>query len=147
MASPATIFENDMFNAAWQMFCTNIGNGNDAELQANLPQTIITRIQDSYSNLTGGSVFPILDQDRNVIRFTKNSVAVSTASIPTVATPASVSSADTHGRKSKAKVPRPPNSFILYRQHYHPIIKEQIPGIANNDICKSLHITRKNCIH
>lgn len=36
-----------------------------------------------------------------------------------------------------AKVPRPPNSFILYRQHHHPIIKAQHPDYHNNRICKS----------
>ncbi|RMZ78557.1 hypothetical protein DV737_g3840, partial [Chaetothyriales sp. CBS 132003] len=34
----------------------------------------------------------------------------------------------------KAKVPRPPNSFILYRQEYHPKLKAQNPGLHNNDI-------------
>lgn len=34
------------------------------------------------------------------------------------------------------KIPRPPNAFILYRQHYHPIIKAQNPQLHNNDICK-----------
>lgn len=35
-----------------------------------------------------------------------------------------------------AKVPRPPNAFILYRQHHHPKIKEAYPDFQNNDICK-----------
>ena len=39
--------------------------------------------------------------------------------------------------KRAPKIPRPPNSFILYRQHYHPLIKESNPGIHNNEICKS----------
>jgi len=36
-----------------------------------------------------------------------------------------------------AKVPRPPNAFILYRQHHHPIVKKQNPNIHNNQICES----------
>ena len=36
----------------------------------------------------------------------------------------------------QAKIPRPPNAFILYRQRHHPIIKEQYPGYSNNRICK-----------
>ncbi|KAK9601303.1 hypothetical protein V6Z92_001352 [Aspergillus fumigatus] len=32
------------------------------------------------------------------------------------------------------KVPRPPNAFILYRQHHHPKIKEAYPDYSNNDI-------------
>jgi len=35
-----------------------------------------------------------------------------------------------------SKVPRPPNAFIIYRQHHHPTIKAQNPGVHNNQICK-----------
>jgi hypothetical protein len=43
--------------------------------------------------------------------------------------------------EKKAKIPRPPNAFILYRQHYHPIIKDASPGIHNNVICMYLHFS------
>ncbi|KAL3472665.1 hypothetical protein BJX99DRAFT_272793 [Aspergillus californicus] len=33
-----------------------------------------------------------------------------------------------------AKIPRPPNAFILYRQHHHPRIKEACPDLSNNEI-------------
>ena len=36
----------------------------------------------------------------------------------------------------KSKVPRPPNAFILYRQHHHPIIKDENPNMHNNQICE-----------
>lgn len=36
----------------------------------------------------------------------------------------------------KDKVPRPPNSFIIYRQEWHPKIVKQHPGVHNNEICK-----------
>ena len=36
----------------------------------------------------------------------------------------------------KAKVPRPPNAFILYRQHHHPLIKAKNPDMHNNQICE-----------
>ncbi len=36
----------------------------------------------------------------------------------------------------KEKVPRPPNAFILYRQHHHPILKKANPALHNNDICE-----------
>lgn len=35
------------------------------------------------------------------------------------------------------KVPRPPNAFILYRQHHHPLVKAAHPEYHNNDICMS----------
>ncbi|KAI9747771.1 MAG: hypothetical protein M4579_007390 [Chaenotheca gracillima] len=37
--------------------------------------------------------------------------------------------APTHGR-----IPRPPNAFILYRQHHHPLVKGEHPEMRNNDI-------------
>lgn len=37
---------------------------------------------------------------------------------------------------TKSKVPRPPNAWILYRQHNHAAVKAAHPGITNNDICK-----------
>lgn len=46
-----------------------------------------------------------------------------------------------------AKVPRPPNAFILYRQHHHPLVKERSPELHNNEICKLLLLasTIKGC--
>ena len=38
----------------------------------------------------------------------------------------------------KAKVPRPPNAFILYRQHHHPLIAAENPGMHNTQICEYL---------
>lgn len=38
----------------------------------------------------------------------------------------------------KAKVPRPPNAFILYRQHWHPHYKQYNKSMHNNDISKEL---------
>jgi len=34
------------------------------------------------------------------------------------------------------KVARPPNAFILYRKHHHPLIKAAHPDFHNNQICK-----------
>ena len=34
------------------------------------------------------------------------------------------------------KIPRPPNAFILYRQHHHPLVKATYPEYHNNDICE-----------
>lgn len=37
---------------------------------------------------------------------------------------------------NKAKVARPPNAFILYRQHHHPLVRAEYPELHNNQICK-----------
>ncbi|KAI9799445.1 MAG: hypothetical protein M1825_004545 [Sarcosagium campestre] len=34
----------------------------------------------------------------------------------------------------KIKVPRPPNAFILYRKHHHPLLKAGNPNLHNNEI-------------
>ncbi|EEA19532.1 hypothetical protein TMatcc_009665 [Talaromyces marneffei ATCC 18224] len=36
--------------------------------------------------------------------------------------------------EKRPKVPRPPNAFILYRKHYHTILKGRDPNMHNNDI-------------
>jgi hypothetical protein len=38
--------------------------------------------------------------------------------------------------KKKDRVPRPPNAFILYRQHHHNAVKAKNHGITNIDLCK-----------
>jgi hypothetical protein len=40
-------------------------------------------------------------------------------------------------KEKLAKIPRPPNAFILYRQEHHPVIKAANPEFHNNDICES----------
>ncbi|KAF2838977.1 hypothetical protein M501DRAFT_934362 [Patellaria atrata CBS 101060] len=47
-------------------------------------------------------------------------------------------------RKSASKIPRPPNAFILYRQHHHSKVLSECPGIHNNDISKVIGIQWKN---
>ena len=37
---------------------------------------------------------------------------------------------------NKAKIARPPNAFILYRQHHHPLVKAEYPDLHNNQICE-----------
>ena len=40
-------------------------------------------------------------------------------------------------KKSKpAKIPRPPNAFIIYRKTHHVKTVAQNPGLHNNKICK-----------
>ncbi|CAG8329833.1 unnamed protein product [Penicillium salamii] len=45
---------------------------------------------------------------------------------------------------SSAKVPRPPNCFILYRQAHHEEVKATHPGITNNEISRILGARWKN---
>lgn len=40
----------------------------------------------------------------------------------------------TSTKKAKAKVPRPPNAFIIYRKEWHPKIVAKMPNLHNNQI-------------
>lgn len=104
------------------------------------PYWMVTRLQAIYSQAMNCEFDTRLTPDGQ-LTFEKSSSFDSTDSMPTAASPASVSSLDTRDQKSKAKVPRPANAFILYRQYKHAGIKAQFPGIINNDICKSLPLT------
>lgn len=37
----------------------------------------------------------------------------------------------------EAKIPRPPNAYILYRKDKHNEVKAENPHLHNNEICKS----------
>jgi hypothetical protein len=54
------------------------------------------------------------------------------------ASTASITNALTDSRAQspvkKVKVARPPNAFILYRKHHHPLLKAANPDLQNNDI-------------
>lgn len=56
------------------------------------------------------------------------------ASPLSVSTPSSIDAQSPTASGERSKVPRPPNAFILYRKHYHPILKDQNPDMHNNDI-------------
>ena len=42
---------------------------------------------------------------------------------------------------SKTKIARPPNAFILYRQHHHPVLRARFPHLHNCQICMSCPLT------
>ncbi|KAL8810230.1 MAG: hypothetical protein Q9223_007801 [Gallowayella weberi] len=44
------------------------------------------------------------------------------------------SKVDAKAKSKKDKIARPPNAFILYRQHHHPLVKAQYPNLHNNQI-------------
>jgi len=45
---------------------------------------------------------------------------------------------DITGTPNIIKIPRPPNSWILYRQHHHYTVTAAHPDLHNNQICKLL---------
>lgn len=49
-------------------------------------------------------------------------------------------------RAALKKVPRPLNSFILYRKDRQEIVKQDHPGLCNNDICKFKEYITAQCM-
>jgi hypothetical protein len=41
-----------------------------------------------------------------------------------------------------ARIPRPPNAFIIYRATQHRVLKARFPGISNSEICKLFEVKR-----
>lgn len=55
---------------------------------------------------------------------------------PEAAAPVTKSNPKSSTSTKPAKIPRPPNPFILYRQQNHPKVKAEHPDYHNNDICE-----------
>ncbi|BCR91626.1 HMG-box domain-containing protein [Aspergillus chevalieri] len=109
-------------------------------------QDNVDKIKSRLSALLGAPVVGFIDESINAFRLmrtpTFSGSAVSVASHDTlVKVPKKGSFGSSTNQREKppvsskaAKVPRPPNAFILYRQHHHPKIKEAYPDFQNNDI-------------
>ncbi|KAF7594027.1 hypothetical protein BBP40_010305 [Aspergillus hancockii] len=110
-----------------------IGQGNVDKIRARLGALIgapvVAFVDDTINALRvmrtpafSGSVISVASHDR-----------ISTFENGTIEAPDKI-----HGKfalpSKSIKVPRPPNAFILYRQHHHPRIKEAYPDITNNEI-------------
>ena len=95
------------------------------------------------SALIGASVVAFADESINAVRvmrtpaFSGTAISVASHEVPCESITAHMKK---HERSSvtvkAAKVPRPPNAFILYRQHHHPKLKEAHPNLSNNEICE-----------
>lgn len=99
-----------------------------------------------FSALIGASVVAFADESINAVRvmrtpaYSGTAISVASHEVPCIEFDSTTAHMKKHGRPSvpvkAAKVPRPPNAFILYRQHHHPKLKEAHPNLSNNEICK-----------
>nr|AUZ20788.1 putative mating type 1-2-1 protein [Venturia effusa]AUZ20791.1 putative mating type 1-2-1 protein [Venturia effusa] len=129
----------------FQSICVDASQPNAPapKIIAETPAWMVNQAQAIYSQKIQCPVSTRMTTE-GLLTFEPMSSFATTASMQIAASPGSASSLDTRDRKSKAKVPRPANAFILYRQHQHPIIKAQFPGIVNNDISKKVAALWKN---
>lgn len=108
-------------------------------------QSNVDKIKSRLCALVGAPVVAFVDESIKALRImrtpTFSGTAVSVAS-PEVVSKDHKDDASVCSRPSgkpvvpaKAlKIPRPPNAFILYRQHHHPKIRVAYPHLHNNDI-------------
>ncbi|TKA76201.1 hypothetical protein B0A49_03044 [Cryomyces minteri] len=115
----------------------------------------IAAIRDRYSALLKAPVNVVYES--SAIRFIGPSMtdlagivlqgspsAISDAGFASLSVSIERSSSSKPAKKAIAKIPRPPNAFIMYRQHHHPLVKAAFPNIHNNQISVILGNQWKN---
>lgn len=94
------------------------------------------------SALLGAPVVSFIDESINVLRvlrtpaFSGSSISVASHARAFGSHSSGISAKSRPNSLKPTKIPRPPNAFILYRQHHHPKVKETYPDLSNNEICK-----------
>ncbi|KAA8652624.1 hypothetical protein EYZ11_012663 [Aspergillus tanneri] len=108
-------------------------------------QRNVDKIKSRLGALIGAPVVAFVDESINALRvmrtpaFSGTNVSVASHDImlnlegETTGFPAKMQGKSSLPTKS-AKVPRPPNAFILYRQYHHSRVKEAYPAFSNNEI-------------
>lgn len=107
------------------------------------------KLTHSDSTLIGAHVVAFVDDSIDALRvmrtpaFSGTAISVPSQEVtpptrPETAAPVAKSNSKSSASSKPAKIPRPPNPFILYRQHNHPKVKAEHPDYHNNDICEYL---------
>ncbi|KAB8068059.1 mating type protein MAT1-2-1 [Aspergillus leporis] len=108
-------------------------------------QSNVDKIRARLGALIGAPVVAFVDDTINALRVMRppafSGSLISVAShdrISNLEEGSTEATGKIHGKPAlptrSIKVPRPPNAFILYRQHHHPRIKEAYPDFTNNEI-------------
>ncbi|KAL2853880.1 hypothetical protein BJY01DRAFT_243874 [Aspergillus pseudoustus] len=129
----------------WQDALRHLGStNNEVLLPTNVVDVIgqdnVEKIKSRLCALLGAPVVAFVDESINALRVMRipafSGTAISVAFHEGVAGfDSGESLANPRAASAKTpKIPRPPNAFILYRQHHHPIVKEAHPGLSNNEI-------------
>ncbi|KAK4693975.1 hypothetical protein P7C71_g3526, partial [Lecanoromycetidae sp. Uapishka_2] len=131
-------------DSLWQAHAQRItsGIGYDISIATNIANIIgddgIAVIATRFRYLIQAPVTTIHDPSRGLVTITPSRNPSGHETImPEVQKPKAKTS-------KQAKVARPPNAFILYRQHHHPLVKAQNPELHNNQISVILGTQWKN---
>ncbi|PYH33084.1 HMG-box domain-containing protein [Aspergillus neoniger CBS 115656] len=143
---PTTESSDKLTELLWQDALRHLGStNNEVLLPINvidmIGQTNVNKIKTRLGALIGASVVAFADESINAVRVMRTPAFSGTA-ISVASHEVSCESITAHMKKHErpsvtvkaAKVPRPPNAFILYRQHHHPKLKEAHPNLSNNEI-------------
>ncbi|KAL2816940.1 hypothetical protein BJX63DRAFT_441305 [Aspergillus granulosus] len=129
----------------WQDALRNLGStDNEVLLPTNVVDMIgqdnVEKIESRLCALLGAPVVTFIDESINALRVLRvpafSGTSISVASHEGIAGSKSGEGlAKARAASAKPpKIPRPPNAFILYRQHHHPKVKEAYPDLSNNEI-------------
>ncbi|KAL4980557.1 hypothetical protein BDW66DRAFT_125508 [Aspergillus desertorum] len=129
----------------WKDALRHLGSTNDEVLLPTnvvdiIGQNNVEKIKSRLSALLGAPVVSFVDESINALRvlrtptFSGSSISVASPSRALDSRPREAPAKPRPASMKPAKVPRPPNAFILYRQHHYPKVKETRPDLSNNEI-------------
>ncbi|EAA60776.1 hypothetical protein AN4734.2 [Aspergillus nidulans FGSC A4] len=129
----------------WKDALRHLGSTNDEVLLPTnvvdiIGQDNVEKIKSRLSALLGAPVVSFVDESINALRvlrtptFSGSSISVASPSRALDSWPSEPPNKPRPASMKPAKIPRPPNAFILYRQHHYPKVKEARPDLSNNEI-------------
>jgi hypothetical protein len=125
MAFASSPWVNPIANVAFRSLVAQWKGGNtEPVLPTDIPGDVLKGIVDDFGDTIHLPVQVAYESGSNHYK------------VSAVTTPKNNTGGMDTGTVVKSKVPRPPNAWILYRQHNHASVKAAHPGITNNDICK-----------
>ncbi|KAL6238105.1 hypothetical protein BDW75DRAFT_248004 [Aspergillus navahoensis] len=142
---PITQSPDSLTELLWKDALRHLGSTNDEVLLPTnvvdiIGQDNVEKIKSRLSALLGAPVVSFVDESINALRvlrtptFSGSSISVASPSRALDSRPCEAPAKPRPASMKPAKIPRPPNAFILYRQHHYPKVKEARPDLSNNEI-------------
>lgn len=121
MAQASAAQNDPLLYAGWSVLQLQLSSGSDFLLPDSFPLHILTDLTTKLQEALGPAVVVTFKRKSGCIMFDVTDKAAEKAE-----------------SSHKTKIPRPPNPWILFRQHKHFLIKAENPSLTNNEICKYL---------
>ncbi|KAI9888791.1 MAG: hypothetical protein M1814_006296 [Vezdaea aestivalis] len=139
---PNGICTDTVLEQVWEACKTQIllGGGFEVILPLDVSRYVcedMTVIVKRLCDYIGDGTEVVVDRQHNAVRiFAAKNKNMTTVIEPIPVQKGRLPAAMSTDKTTKQKIARPPNSFILYRQYYHPIVVADNPGIHNNDVSR-----------